>query len=91
MKTKNAKCQRCRSKRVAGISGKCSDCCSWSMIGDEMTEPDDGYVPGDMGIGGGDYIEFAFCLECGQIQGEFPRPPTEIETGEEADEEDDES
>lgn len=81
------KCQRCKSERVASISGKCSDCCSWSVGGGEM---DDGYVPGDMGIGGGDYIEFEFCLECGQIQGKFPCPPTEIETGEPADEEEDE-
>lgn len=84
------KCQKCASPRVADISGKCSDCCGWSL-GDNQ---EDGYVPGDMGIGGGDYIEFKFCLECGQIQGKFPRPPTEIETGEEAyddeEEEDDE-
>jgi hypothetical protein len=25
-----------------------------------------------MGIGHGDYIEFRYCLNCGQIQGEFP-------------------
>ena len=25
-----------------------------------------------MGIGGGDYIEFAYCLDCGQIQKDFP-------------------
>lgn len=38
-----------------------------------------GSVPHDMNIGGGDYIEFEFCLECGQIQGEFPTPLTEME------------
>lgn len=39
----------------------------------------DGYVPSDMGIGGGDYIEFEWCLDCGQIQGTFPRLMTELE------------
>lgn len=73
------KCQKCSSERVAGIGAKCSDLCNWS-IGDNQ---DDGYVPNDMGIGGGDYIDFEFCLNCGQIQGKFPLPPTEIETGEE--------
>lgn len=76
------KCQRCKSERVAFINAKCSDCCSWG-VGDES---DDGYVPTDMGVGGDDYIEFDFCLECGQIQGEFPLPPTTIETGEEKEE-----
>jgi len=32
----------------------------------------DGYVPDDMGIGGGDYIRLHICLECGQVQGKFP-------------------
>jgi hypothetical protein len=32
----------------------------------------DGYVPSKMGIGGGDYMEFSYCLDCGQIQGKFP-------------------
>lgn len=42
----------------------------------------DGYVPTDVGIGGGDYIRFEYCLECGQIQGEFPVPDPPIEGGE---------
>jgi hypothetical protein len=42
----------------------------------------DGYVPRDLGIGGGDYLEFTFCLDCGLIKGKWPRPPTELETGE---------
>lgn len=32
-----------------------------------------------MGIGGGDYVEFDYCLDCGQIQGTFPVPKHEIE------------
>jgi len=39
------------------------------------------YVPGDFGIGGGDYIRFDYCLECGKIQGDFPLEITELEMG----------
>jgi hypothetical protein len=36
-----------------------------------------------MGIGGGDYVEFDYCLNCGQIQGQFPLNKTKVERGEE--------
>jgi hypothetical protein len=29
-------------------------------------------VPDNLGIGGSDYMEFSYCLECGQIQDTFP-------------------
>ena len=61
-------CQRCNSDRVASIGAKCSDCCGYDF-GDKSS---DGYVPYEVGIGGGDYVEFKYCLECGQIQGKFP-------------------
>ena len=33
----------------------------------------DGYVPVGVGIGGGDYVDFTYCLECGKIQSnQFP-------------------
>jgi len=38
-----------------------------------------GEVPGDMGIGGGDYVEVAWCLDCGQLQGKWPLPACELE------------
>lgn len=66
-------CQRCGSERIMSLTAKCSDLCSVQINGAE----DRGYVPGGLGIGGGDYVEFSLCLECGQIQGEFPRPPHE--------------
>ena len=71
------KCQKCNSERVAEISGKCSDCCSYSLGKNEMYG--NYYVPVDMGVGGGDYIQFSWCLNCGQLQGKFPLPQTEIE------------
>ena len=68
-------CQKCKSERIASVGGKTSDMCS-VFINEEEHE---GYVPSDMNIGGGDYIEFEYCLDCGQIQGEFPLQPTKIE------------
>ena len=68
-------CQRCKSDRVASIMAKCSDCCGTS-IGDYDKS---GYVPSDMGVGGGDEVEFNWCLECGQIQGEWPLEKSKAE------------
>lgn len=62
------KCQRCSSDRIAEVNAKCSDCCGVSIA----KYNDGGYVPDDMGIGGGDYVEFRWCMECGQIQGTWP-------------------
>ena len=62
------KCFKCNSDKIASIGAKCSDLCSFSFDGLEK----DGYVPTDVGIGGGDYVEFDYCLNCGQIQGKFP-------------------
>lgn len=73
-------CSRCESQRVCDIFGKCSD--AFAIRLGEISREND-YVPGDFGIGGGDYIEFLFCMDCGQIQGEFPRPETELERGDE--------
>lgn len=78
-------CGNCNSERVADVSGKCNDLCDVSL-GEAY---DSHYVPTDMGIGGGDYIRFNYCLDCGHIQGEWPLPTTELEAPDE-DEEGDE-
>lgn len=56
-------------ERMISVCGKTSDLC-------HVTLPDgtekDGYVPSDLNIGGGDYVEFSYCADCGKIQGEFP-------------------
>jgi hypothetical protein len=64
------KCKRCESERLAYICGKCSDMCSFSDGTREM----DGYSPQNVGLVNsyGDYVEFGYCLDCGQIQGKFP-------------------
>lgn len=68
-------CQRCKSQRLADVCAKCSDMCSVAIGSGGR----DGYVPSNLGIGGGDYIEFSWCLDCGNIAGEWPVPPHELE------------
>ena len=68
-------CQNCGSERIASVSAKCSDACHYRLGGQEL----DYYVPSDLGIGGGDYVEFKYCLDCGQIQGDFPIPQAEVD------------
>jgi len=61
-------CKRCKKDRIASVNGETSDLCSVSYRDKET----DGYVPYDIGIGGGDYLEFGYCLECGTLVGDFP-------------------
>lgn len=68
-------CQRCKSKRIHNVSAKCSDMCN----GDINGRGHEGYVPEDLGIGGGDYLKFSYCLDCGQLQNKFPFPISSIE------------
>jgi len=79
-------CKNCESERIASVSGKCSDMCSITLGESERND----YVPKDMGIGGGDYLEFSYCLDCGQIQGEFPLDPSEMESDEEEEKDEEE-
>jgi hypothetical protein len=71
------KCQRCGSERILFAQGKCSDLC-FARIGNSSKEHD-GYVPKGLGIGGGDEIEVDVCLDCGQLQGQWPVPKHELE------------
>ena len=58
------------------VSGKVSDMCWMEYLKTGVEY--DGYVPSGLGIGSGDYIEFDYCLACGQIQDErFPFNATE--------------
>lgn len=40
---------------------------------------EDGYVPDDIGVGGGDYLKVIYCADCGQLQGGWPLPKCELE------------
>lgn len=76
-------CQRCDSERICSINAKSSDLNNGYIMGKSF----DGYVPEGLGIGGGDYVKFSWCLECGQIQGEFPLDTPDKFVAEEEDEE----
>jgi len=69
------KCKKCNSERILEMGCKCSDRFIASIGSNEY----EGYVPDDLGIGGGDYVEINVCLDCGQLCGNFPRPQTEME------------
>ena len=62
-------CQKCKDERIVSFQGHCVDR-FFATLGDKEYGPN--YVPRDLGIGGGDDIEIDYCLNCGQIQGEFP-------------------
>ena len=63
-------CQSCASDRMLSVGGKCCDS-SFAVVPHLILDYD-GYVLGDLNIGGGDYIEIDVCLDCGQLQGEWP-------------------
>lgn len=57
----------CGSTRILSVSGKTNDMCVIAYGAIDR----DGYVPHGLGIGGGDYLEFDLCLECGKHQGDY--------------------
>jgi len=63
-------CQKCKSERVGTVGGKTSDLANFSVYSEGIDHQ--GEVPSIPVIGGGDYLSIDFCLDCGQIQGEFP-------------------
>jgi hypothetical protein len=72
-------CQKCNSTRIANVDAKCDDRFSLSIEGDAYSLVEVEYVPEGLNIGGGDYIDFDYCLDCGQIQGSFPITEETIE------------
>jgi hypothetical protein len=75
-------CSRCKSSRVLYITIKATDA-GGSFDIDGKEENIEGYIPNDLGIGGGDYVEFKYCLDCGQMQGKFPLKEIELEVAKE--------
>lgn len=57
---------KCGSKRLMNLSGKSSDLHSWEI--EHLKHEGDGYAPDIPHVCDGDYIDFTFCLDCGQIQ-----------------------
>jgi hypothetical protein len=54
------------------VTAKCGDLCHVRMNRSIGQYERNGYVPDYLEIGGGDYIRFTYCLDCGKIQGNFP-------------------
>ena len=63
-------CQSCNSDRMMIVAGKCSDLGGIAV--NHLLIDHDGYMPYGLNVGGGDYIELDVCLDCGQLQGEWP-------------------
>lgn len=63
------------------VCAKVSDCFGGELINEnnEDVYHYDGYVPTDLGIGGGDYIEFKLNLDTGQIMNWKPLTSITIE------------
>lgn len=65
---KKAKCQQCKSARVATMRAHTDNQCQWK--GDGYNHSGD--LPESVGLGKRNIIKFAYCLDCGQLQGDFP-------------------
>jgi hypothetical protein len=68
-------CQTCCSHRLASIIAKTGEYCVIEISNKRQLGP----VPREMNIGGDEYLEFRYCLDCGQVQGIFPVPPIALE------------
>jgi hypothetical protein len=70
---------KCGSKRIISVNGKTSDMCQVRYAELDVS----GYVPKLAGIdtpkdGYGDYVQYSFCADCGQMRGKFPLSDTAI-------------
>lgn len=64
----------CEKQKIVSIMGKCSDTFNLECIEEGVDY--NGYVPKDIGMGCDDEIYFDYCLNCGKIQGDFPKELT---------------
>lgn len=57
--------------RTLTIQAKCSDCCVIELkdTKPDITASNNGYVPRNIGIGGGDYIRLVIDIDTGNIVG----------------------
>ena len=70
---------KCGCTHIIYVGGKTSDLAyATYKIDGSIVNEHDGYVPFGLGIGGGDYIDFSFCVSCGQIQDFIALPQDNI-------------
>ncbi len=66
------KCSECNSHKLVSITAKVSDMCHIQWYAHPETgnvKEQCGYVPKVLGLGDdSDYLEFKFCIDCGQVQ-----------------------
>ena len=62
-------CHRCGGKQVASVFTKAPDA-TWWRLGAHEHEGILSYS----GVGSGENVQFDYCIDCGQIQGEWPMP-----------------
>lgn len=69
-------CQRdnCKSERILDIHAHSSDRNIVLLQGKEKN----GYLPRIAGICGGDDVQVRICLDCGQVQGNFPIKESDV-------------
>ena len=61
----------CNKKNLINFSGKVSDLFQIFIEGQEL--PSNLGVPSNLNLGrGGDYVDFSYCSNCGQMDGKFP-------------------
>ncbi len=53
--------------RILKINAKCDDRCLLRLTENNVTIMNNGYVPYNIGIGGGDYLKFEIDADTGQI------------------------
>lgn len=68
------KCKCGSDNRFISVSAKCSDLCVVRYH--DMDH--EGYVPRGLGIGGGDYLEFDVCADCGRVKNFEPLTDSNI-------------
>ena len=79
---------------ILKFTAKCSDMSSSKLFDADgnLKIEHDGYVPSDLGIGGGDYIKFELDLSTGKLIGFIPVSDTDamVSLGAESEEEEEE-
>ena len=71
-----AHCENCSGERIMSVSGKCSDLSFVEVK--HLGLEHQGYVPMNLNIGSGDYLEFDVCLDCGHMQGKWPEDDSQV-------------
>lgn len=71
-----SKCDKCSSVNILSVNGKCNDLVYLRCLESEQ----EGEAPEEVSVMRGDYIRFAYCLDCGKVQGVFPQPVPDFAT-----------